>query len=126
MARATPIENRPNGLYLTLTEAQRELSVSRASLHRWLTTGFIAGHQDQTGRWQVNLDDDLKAKIASELPQGWARIPQAARAMGVSTQTIRDRITRGELEVIQVRRGRQLAQAVRLPHGTTGLFDPPN
>jgi hypothetical protein len=123
MARSRPTDPQPGHLYMSLTRAQTELGVSRASLHRWLTSGFIVGHQDQLGRWQVRVDDDLKAKITDQLPDGWARIPQAATALGVSTQTIRDRIARGELEVIHVRNGRLIAQAIPLPPQATGLFN---
>ncbi len=124
MSRSLPTRHQ-SGKYLTLLEAQSELGVSRASLHRWLTSGFITGHQDDQGRWLVRIDDDLQAKITDQLPTGWARIPQAATATGVSTQTIRDRINRGELEVIQVRNGRHVAQAVRLP-AHTDLFNQAN
>ncbi len=123
LARSLPTAE--PGKYLTLVEAQAELGVSRASLHRWLTSGFITGHQDDKGRWQVKIDNDLKAKITDQLPPGWARIPQAATALGVSAQTVRDRIARGELDVIQVRNGRHLAQAVRLPHALD-LFEQTN
>lgn len=122
MARSRPAEAQPGQIYMTLTEAQTELGVSRATLHRWLTGGFIVGHQDRHGHWQVRVDDELKTKITDQLPAGWARIPQAAAALGLSPQTIRDRVARGELDVIHVRNGRLIAQAIRLPT-EAALFD---
>jgi hypothetical protein len=124
MSRSISTADHSDDLFLALTQAQAELGVSRASLHRWLTNGFIAGCQDQHNRWQVKIDDRPQSQnLQRATPPRWAGIPQAARAMGISDQTIRDRMASGELEVVQLRRGRQLAQAVRLRSGAFGLFD---
>jgi DNA invertase Pin-like site-specific DNA recombinase len=107
---------------VSLTEAQAILGVSRATVHRWLTDGFITGHQDDAGRWWVRVDDELRAKVVSQLPEGWARLEQAAKALGIRRQTVLDRVQRGELEAVYVQQGRRTALAIRLPQAATGLF----
>jgi DNA invertase Pin-like site-specific DNA recombinase len=108
--------------WMSVTEAQAALGVSRATVSRWLVDGFVTGRQDEAGRWSVRVDDELRGRVIGELPAGWARLDQAARALGVARQTVLDRIRRGELEAVHVQQGRRSALAVRLPDIGVGLF----
>jgi DNA invertase Pin-like site-specific DNA recombinase len=101
---------------MNLTEAIRELGVSDATLYRWLREGFISGFQlTPGGPWHIRVDDELRAKIAPELPPGWVGLNDAARALGVARQTILDRVGRGELQAIHVNRGRRRGLAIEIP-----------
>ena len=113
--------------WLSLTQAQAALGVSRATLQRWLVDGFATGRQAGGGRWEVRVDEELRAKVLAELPEGWARLDQAARALGVARQTVLDRIRRGELRAVHVQQGRRFALAIELPRAEAAgrLFGEP-
>jgi DNA invertase Pin-like site-specific DNA recombinase len=105
-----------NAVIMSLTEAIRELGVSDGTLYRWLREGFIEGVQlTPGGPWHISVDDQLRAKITPELPEGWVRLNEAARALGVARQTVLDRVKRGELHAIHVNRGRRRGLAIEIP-----------
>jgi DNA invertase Pin-like site-specific DNA recombinase len=123
IARPAGRETRASdGCWVGVTEAQAALGVSRATLCRWLADGFAVGRQDERGRWSVRLDDELRARVVDELPAGWARLDEAAKALGVARQTVLDRARRGELEAVRLQQGRRSALAVRLPDTGIRLF----
>lgn len=101
---------------VSVRQAQQLLGVSKATLYRWLSDGFIVGEQDTPGSpWRVRIDDDLRAKIVGEVPDGWVGLDQAASTLGVARQTVLDRISRGALDAVHVTRGRRRGLAIRLP-----------
>jgi hypothetical protein len=133
-SRAIPVPPPPSvgdsdddAVIMSLTEARRALGVSGATLYRWLRDGFIAGFQlTPGGPWHIRVDDELRAKIAPELPPGWAGLTQAAQLLGVARQTVLDRVTRGELRAIHVNRGRRSGLAIEIPNTeqhSARLFD---
>jgi len=80
-------DNQQDATIMTLGEAQRALGVSGVTLYRWLRQGFIAGTQlTPGGPWHIRVDDDLRAKIAPDVPAGWLGLKQAAHALGIARQ----------------------------------------
>jgi excisionase family DNA binding protein len=105
-----------------MTRAQSMLGVSRATLHRWLSEGFIVGHQDESGRWMLRVDEDVRVRVVGEIPEGWVKLDEAAKRLGVARQTVLDRIRRGELEAVQIQQGKRQALAIRVHDAEGGLF----
>jgi DNA invertase Pin-like site-specific DNA recombinase len=100
---------------MSLGEAERALGVSSVTLYRWLRQGFIAGTQlTPGGPWHLRVDDELRAKIVPDVPAGWVGLKEAARALGVARQTVLDRIRRGELRAVHVKRGRRSGLAIEI------------
>ena len=98
---------------MTLGEAQRALGVSGVTLYRWLRQGFIAGTQlTPGGPWHIRVDDQLRATIVPEIPPGWVTLKQAATILGVARQTVLDRVKRGELQAVHVKRGQRSGLAI--------------
>ncbi|MGP0052159.1 MAG: hypothetical protein ACLPZR_25435, partial [Solirubrobacteraceae bacterium] len=58
-----------------------------------------------------------------DAPAGYVPIVDAMRALGVSRQTVLQRVKRGELEAIHVRAGRRKGLRILVPHAETSLFD---
>jgi DNA invertase Pin-like site-specific DNA recombinase len=118
----TPEEH--NGEMVTVTRAASELGIGVGTVYRWLTSGFITGTQLTPGApWQIRLDDELRAKLTDEAPEGWLPLDQAAKALGVARQTVLHKVQRGELAAVHVHRGRRNSLRIQVESPQTGLFD---
>ena len=113
----------PDGELLPVGKAADVLGVAASTLHRWLQAGFIAGEQDTPGApWRIRVNDELRALFVEDAPDGFVPIIDAMRTLGVSRQTVLQRVKRRELEAIHVRRGRRKGLRIRVP-ADDGLFD---
>jgi DNA invertase Pin-like site-specific DNA recombinase len=124
IARYEPPATPPEGEALTIKQAAATLGVATSTIHRWLNDGIIAGEQLTPGApWQIRLTDDLRARIAEEAPDGYLTMYQAMRQLGVSRQTVWQRVKRGDIEAIHVRRGRKKGLRLKLNCSQTDLFN---
>ena len=71
----------------------------------------------------IRLTDDLRARVAEEAPDGYLTMYQTMRLLGVSRQTVWQRVKRGEIEAIHVRRGRNKGLRLKLIHSQPDLFN---
>jgi DNA invertase Pin-like site-specific DNA recombinase len=114
-----------DGKLLTVTEAAHQLGVAPSTLHRWLQDGFIGGEQLTPGApWQIRLTDELQALFTEKAPPGWLTMWAAMKALGVSRQTVLQRVKRGQLRAVHVHRGRQPGLRIEVPASTPDLFAP--
>jgi excisionase family DNA binding protein len=117
----------PEGQLLTVEAAANQLGVAASTLLRWLNDGFIGGEQVTPGApWRIRMTQELKNLIVPEVPPGYVAMPQAMRILGVSRQTIMQRVKRGELSVVHVSRGKQKGLRIRVLDNQPQLFDPPS
>jgi hypothetical protein len=122
--RFEPAAEAPPGELLTVTKAAEVLGVAPSTLHRWLGDGFIAGEQVTPGApWQIRLTDELRSKFVEEAPPGWLPMLEATMALGVSRQTVLQRVKRGELRAVHVRRGRRKGLRIQVIPPQGGLFE---
>jgi DNA invertase Pin-like site-specific DNA recombinase/uncharacterized protein YndB with AHSA1/START domain len=113
----------PDGELLPVGKAADELGVAASTIFRWLQAGFIRGEQDTPGApWRIRVNDQLRSLFVEEAPAGYVPIVDAMRILGVSRQTLLQRVKRGELEALHVRRGRRKGLRIRVP-AADGLFD---
>ncbi len=76
----------------------QKATASRAT-HRLLNDGIIAGEQITPGApWRIRLTDELKPRFNAGAAEGFLPMRAAIRALGVSRQTVLQRVKRGELE----------------------------
>jgi hypothetical protein len=119
---ATP----PEGELRTVQAAANQLGVAASTLLRWLNDGFVAGEQVTPGApWRIRMTKELRSLIVPEVPPGYVAMPQAMRLLGVSRQTIMQRVKRGELSVVHVSRGKQKGLRIRILDNQPQLFDQP-
>ncbi|MDA8043722.1 MAG: recombinase family protein [Actinomycetota bacterium] len=115
-----------DAMVVSVSKAAAELRVGIGTIYRWLADGFIAGEQPTPGApWQIRLDDALRSKVAEEAPDGWLGLDQAAKALGVARQTVLNKVQRGELAAVHVRRGRRSGLRVQVKPDQVGLFAQP-
>ncbi|HET7379869.1 MAG TPA: recombinase family protein [Gaiellales bacterium] len=120
----TPPANPPDGELLPVGKAADELGVAASTIFRWLQAGFIRGEQDTPGApWRIRVNDQLRALFVEDSPPGYVPIVDAMRTLGVSRQTVLQRVKRGELQALHVRTGRRKGLRILLPHTETNLFD---
>jgi len=114
----------PRGELANVQEAARILGVAPSTLHRCLNDGIIAGEQLTPGApWRIRITDDLRTRFAEKAPQGYVPIVDAMRILGVSRQTVLQRVKRGELRAVHVSRGRRKGLRIKVPDALPGLFD---
>ena len=124
IARYEPPATPPEGEVLTIKQAAARLGVATSTIHRWLNDGIIAGEQLTPGApWRIRLTDELRARVAEQAPAGYLTMYQAMRRLGVSRQTVWQRVKRGEIEAIHVRRGRQKGLRLKLNSSQPDLFN---
>ncbi len=115
----------PQGEPVTIREAADILDIAPSTLHRWLNDGFVAGEQLTPGApWRIRITDELKALFVEEAPEGYLPMLEATKRLGVSRQTVLQRVKRGELEAVHVRRGKRKGLRIKVIDAALDLFDP--
>jgi hypothetical protein len=72
------------------------------------------------------MTQKLKNLVVPEVPTGYVTVFQAMRMLGVSRQTIMQRVKRGELSVVHVSRGKQKGLRIRVLDDQPELFAQPS
>jgi DNA invertase Pin-like site-specific DNA recombinase len=112
------------GELVTIDRAAEVLGIAPSTVHRWLNDGFIAGEQLTPGApWRIRITDELRALFVDQTPPGYVAMLEATLALGVSRQTILQRVKRGELDAVHVRQGRRKGLRIKLPEAMPSLFD---
>jgi DNA invertase Pin-like site-specific DNA recombinase/transposase-like protein len=119
-----PSDEQPGGELLTVADAAAELGLAPSTLHRWLMDGFIAGEQLTPGApWRIRMNDELRALFVNDAPEGWLAMLEATMALGVSRQTVMQRVKRGELRAVHVRTGRRKGLRIEVIQPQNTLFE---
>jgi excisionase family DNA binding protein len=94
-----------------------------STLHRWVNEGFVAGEQITPGApWQIRLTEELRQRFVEEAPDGYVVMQEATQLLGVSRQTVLQRVKRGELNAVHVCRGRRKGLRIRVIDEQPDLF----
>lgn len=99
----------------TAENAAEILGVTLSTVIRWVQAGLLRGSQPTSGApWRIEVtQDDRRRLMASDAPAGWLPLKGAANALGISQQTVLERLQRGELEGIRVQVGRRAGWRIR-------------
>ena len=127
--RHQPSAEPPAGELATIGQAAEILGIAPSTVHRWLNDGFIAGEQLTPGApWRIRVTDELHSQFVDEAPSGWVTMWEAMKALGVSRQTVLQRVKRGELRAMHLRSGRRKGLRIELPEApestVLSLFGP--
>lgn len=121
--RCEPPAERPDGELVTIKKAAEILGVAPSTLHRWLTAGIIVGEQLTPGApWRIRITDDLRACFVEDAPPDYLPMLEARLRLGVSRQTVLQRVKRGELQALHVRRGRRKGLRIKVVTDHPELF----
>ena len=123
IARFEPPAQPPQGELVTIAGAAQILEVAPSTIHRWLTEGIIAGEQITPGApWNIRITDELRARFVEEAPEGYVAMLEATLLLGVSRQTVLQRVKRGELDAVHVVRGRRKGIRIKIVDDQPDLF----
>jgi excisionase family DNA binding protein len=101
----------------TAKEAASLLGVDRGTVIRWVQTGLLRGSQfTGAAPWRVQVtEQDRRRLTAADAPAGWLPLKGAAYVLGVSQQTVLQRLKVGEFNGVRVRVGRRSAWRIQIP-----------
>jgi DNA invertase Pin-like site-specific DNA recombinase/predicted DNA-binding transcriptional regulator AlpA len=122
--RFQPPAEPPAGELVTIRQAAEILGMNTSSIHRWLADGFIQGEQVTPGApWQIRITDELRSRVVAQAPPEFLPMLEATKKLGVSRQTVLQRVKRGELEAVLVRQGRRKGLRIKVADQPPPLFD---
>lgn len=113
--RYQPPTEPPKGELLSVKQTAQRLNLAASTVHRWLAEGFIAGEQLTPGApWMIRMSEELRARFVDQTPAGYLPMIEATKCLGVSRQTVLQRVKRGELEAVHVCRGRRKGLRIKV------------
>ena len=114
------------GQPLNVSAAAKVLGIAPSTLLRWLNDGFVAGEQVTPGApWRIRVTDELRGMLVNDAPDGWLALNHASHALGVSRQTVLQKVKRGELRAVLTRTGRRKGLRIKVPTPQDALFETP-
>jgi hypothetical protein len=122
--RFQPLIEPPAGEVATIRKAARILGLNTSTIHRWLADGFIAGEQVTPGApWQIRITDELRARVVAKAPPEYLPMLETTMKLGVSRQTVLQRVKRGELHAMLVTQGRRKGLRIKMIDQQSTLFE---
>ena len=114
-----------DGELLSVRAAARELGVADSTLYRWVSAGILPGvRPDVPGApLRVRMGADFRSRFRLDPPEGFVPLREAVQRLGVSRQTVWQRVASGKLESCHVKRGAVRGLYVRLEADALPLFE---
>ena len=83
-----------------------------------------AGEQLTPGApWRIRMTAELRARFVEQERPGYVPMIEATKMLGVSRQTVLQRVKRGELEAVHLCRGKRKGLRIKVIDQHAGLFD---
>src|SRR6202051_2793491 len=122
--RFQPPAEPPSGELVSIRKAAQILGMNTSSIHRCLADVFSAGEQVTPGApWQIRITDELRARIVEQAPPEYLPMLETTLKLGVSRQTVLQRVKRGELAAVLVRHGRHKYLRIKVIERMPDLFE---
>ena len=113
-------ENEP----LSIKQAAEELGIAPSTIHRWLNDGFIAGEQVTPGApGRIRMTDELRNRFVEHTPDGYVTMQEATKLLGVSRQTVLQRVKNGEIDAVHVYTGKRKGLRINVLTNQNDLFE---
>lgn len=110
---------RGNDVY-SAEQAAELFGVNRSTVIRWVDVGLLRGSQLTSGApWRIQVtEEDLNKLKPSQVADDWMTLKKAAFVLGVSQQTVLQKLKSGQLKGIRVRTGQRSAWRIHVPTDT--------
>lgn len=124
IARFEPSTQPLEGELLSVKQVAQVLGIAASTIHRWVNDGFIGAEQTTPGApWRIRLTDTLRSRFVEQSPDGYVVMQDATKLLGVSRQTVLQRVKRAQLDAVLVYRGRRKDLRIKVPDHQPSLFD---
>jgi DNA invertase Pin-like site-specific DNA recombinase len=122
--RFEPSARPEEGELVTVARAAQTLGIATSTMHRWLADGFIAGEQITPGApWRIRISKEIRECFVEAAPEGYVPMVDAMRLLGLSRQTLLQRVKRGDLPAAHVRSGKRNGLYINVLGTQESLFD---
>ena len=93
------------------------VEVRVSTFRHWVEVGLLKGRQVTRGApWRIVVTkQDMQRLKPTEPGEDWLPLKSTARKLGISQQTVLQKVKSGELEGVRVRVGRRVGWRIRLP-----------
>lgn len=97
-------------------QAAELFGVTRSTVIRWVEVGLLPGSQLTYGApWRIQVtEQDMRKLKPTEVGEEWLTLKKAATVLGVSQQTVLQKLKSGQLEGVRVRTGRRSAWRIHV------------
>ena len=122
--RFDPATRAADAELVTVKRAAEILGVAPSTVHRWLNDGFIDGEQTTPGApWRIRITEAFRPQLMEQAPPDYVPMREAVRRLGVSRQTVLQRVKHGALEAVHIRAGRKKALRIKVVDDQPRLFE---
>jgi excisionase family DNA binding protein len=109
---------------VSIHEAARQLGVCTQTIRRWLAEGLLPAEQTAAhAPWRIRLTDEVRQRFVPDVPSGYVKLDDAARALGVARQTVLNQVRAGLRDAIHVTEGKRRGLRIQLHPDEQGLLD---
>jgi Recombinase/Recombinase zinc beta ribbon domain len=121
-ASATP----PGEDGVSIIEAARELAVSTMTIRRWLAEGLLPAEQTtEYAPWRIRLTNEVRQRFVPNVPDGYVKLDEAARQLGVAKQTVLNQVRDGRRRAVQVTEGKRRGLRIEIRADEQALIELP-
>lgn len=111
------------GSGVSIMQAARELGVSTMTIRRWLAEGLLPAEQTaEHAPWRIRLTDDVRERFVPTVPDGYVKLDEAARQLGVAKQTVLNQVRAGRRRAVEVVDGKRRGLRIEIHANEQGLL----
>ena len=101
---------------VSINQAARELGVSTITIRRWPAEGLLPAEQTaEHAPWRIRLTPEVRERFVPTVPDGYLKLDDAARQLGVARQTVLNQVRAGGRRAIQVVEGKRRGLRIEIP-----------
>ena len=112
--RFDPKTRTTDSALVNVRQAAEILGVAASTVHRWLNGGFFNGEQiTPDAPWRIRITEAFRPQFMEQAPPGYVPMLEAMQRLGVTRQTVLQRVKRGELNPVHIRAERKRALRIK-------------
>lgn len=96
------------------------------TIRRWLAEGLLPAEQTtEHAQWRIRLTDELRERFIPTVPDGYVKLNDAARQLGVARQTVLNQVRSGQRKAVMVVEGKRRGLRIEIHTNEQGLLQSP-
>jgi hypothetical protein len=116
----------PAGAGVSIMQAARELGVSTMTIRRWVNEGLLPAEQTtEHAPWRIRLTDHIRERFVPTVPDGYVKLDEAARQLGLAKQTVLNQVRAGRRDAVEVVEGKRRGLRIEIHPDEQGLLTHP-